>query len=113
MYEELVKRLKEKAEKFDYDGWTETASDYERAIAAIEDLSAKATPKRVGFNGWKGCRNTRYTCPFCKKYVRNDEKYCHKCGQSLMFPIISHTPYEPGKRQQVIISWPDELIKKE
>ena len=68
---------------------------------------------RVGFAGWKGCRDTRYKCPLCTKYVRNDEKYCHKCEQALMFPIIGHTPYVPGKRQEVIISWPDEPPKEE
>lgn len=78
----------------------------------IEKLSAKATPKRVGITGCKGCRDTRYKCPICTKYVRNDDKYCRKCGQALMFPIISHTPYEPGKRQEVIISWPYEPPKE-
>lgn len=39
MYEELVKRLREKAESFDYDGWVETAIDYEKAADAIEELS--------------------------------------------------------------------------
>ena len=38
MYDELVKRLRKKAEAFDYDGWVETASDYEKAADAIEEL---------------------------------------------------------------------------
>lgn len=44
MYDELVKRLRERAEAFDYDGWSETASDYEKAADAIEELlkAAKA-----------------------------------------------------------------------
>lgn len=83
------------------------------AADAIEELSAKATPKRVWFAGWRGCRNTRYRCPYCKKNVRNDEKYCHKCGQALMFPHISHTPYVPGEKQDVIVTWPDEQPKEE
>ena len=83
-----------------------------QAADAIEELSAKATPKRVGFSGWKGTRDTRYKCPFCEKYVRNDENYCHKCGQALMFPMISHTPYVPGQRQEVIVTWPDDLPKR-
>ena len=82
------------------------------AADAIDELSAKATPKRVGFSGWKGTRDTRYKCPFCEKYVRNDESYCHKCGQALMFPMISHTPYVPGQRQEVIVTWPDDLPKE-
>lgn len=85
----------------------------QQAADAIEKLSAKATPKRVGFAGWKGCRDTRYKCPYCNKYVRNDETYCHKCGQALMFPHISHTPYVPGKKQEVIVIWPDDPQKEE
>jgi len=38
-YGELIKRLRERAEAFDYDGWVETASDYEKAADAIEELS--------------------------------------------------------------------------
>lgn len=38
MYDDFVKRLREKAEAFDYDGWVETAIDYEQAADAIEEL---------------------------------------------------------------------------
>lgn len=38
MYDELVKRLRERAAAFDYDGWMETAIDYEKAADAIEKL---------------------------------------------------------------------------
>ena len=38
MYDELVKRLRERAEAFDYDGWVVTASDYGKAADAIEEL---------------------------------------------------------------------------
>ena len=38
MYDELIKRLRERAIAFDYDGWVETASDYEKAADAIEFL---------------------------------------------------------------------------
>lgn len=111
MYEFLITNLRNCAE-------TNSLSRYKRelmkqAADAIEELSAKATPKRVGFAGWKGCRDTRYKCPYCNKYVRNDETYCHKCGQALMFPRISHTPYVPGKKQDVIVTWPDEPPKEE
>ena len=108
MYEDLIKRLR-----------TECTLPYQtlqlmrEAADAIEELSAKATPKRVGFDGWKGYRNTRYKCPYCKKNVRNDETYCHKCGQALMFPRISHTPYVPGEKQDVIVTWHDEPPKEE
>ena len=110
MYDELVKRLREAAK---YVPCIMDREDAIKAADAIEELSAKATPKRVGFAGWKGCRDTRYKCPYCNKYVRNDETYCHKCGQALMFPHISHTPYVPGEKQEVIVTWPDERQKEE
>lgn len=37
-YEDLIARLRERAGAMDYDGWVETASDYERAADAIETL---------------------------------------------------------------------------
>ena len=39
MYDEFIKRLREKAEASDYDGWVETASDYEKTAEVIEKLS--------------------------------------------------------------------------
>ena len=110
MYDELLERLHKRIALTT--AGSPLQDDLEEAADAIVGLSAKATPKRVGFTGWKGFRDTRYKCPYCNKYVRNDEKYCHKCGQALMFPIIGHTPYVPGKRQEVIISWPDEPPKE-
>ena len=117
MHDELVERLRDNAEFLVKassgclsNSFAETMC---QAADAIEELSVKATPKRVGFDGWKGCRNTRYKCPYCKKNVRNDETYCHKCGQALMFPRISHTPYAPGEKQDVIVTWPDEPPKEE
>lgn len=68
----------------------------------------KEIPKRVLWSGWQGCRDTRYRCPLCKKLVRNDDVYCHRCGQHLMFPNISFTPYIPGQKQDVIVRWEDE-----
>lgn len=105
MYEELVKSLRTDHDKY-------FARDME-AADAIEELSGKATFKRVDFTEWKGTRYTRYGCPYCHKYVRNDETYCHKCGQALMFPKISFTPYVPGEKQSVIVTWPDEPPKEE
>lgn len=37
-YEELVKQLKDRAERFDYDGWVDTAIVLEQAADAIEEL---------------------------------------------------------------------------
>ena len=68
----------------------------------------KDIPKRVLWSGWKGTRDTRYKCANCKKPVRNDDHYCHRCGQRLIFPRISHTAYIPGEKQQLIVRWDDE-----
>lgn len=65
-------------------------------------------PKRVHWISWKGCRDTRYRCPTCVKPVRNDDVFCHKCGQRLIFPKISHTPYIEGQKQELIVRWDDE-----
>lgn len=122
MYDVFLKRLWECAsgECFNCSQYTPTTNAsvcqkelMKQAADAIEELSAKATPKRVGFDGWKGNRNTRYKCPYCNKFVRNDETYCHKCGQALMFPRISFTPYVPGEKQDLIVTWPDEPPKEE
>ena len=68
----------------------------------------KEIAKRVLWTGWKGYRNTRYKCPNCKKPVKNDDIYCHRCGQKLMFPHISFTDYVPGEKQETIVRWDDE-----
>lgn len=70
--------------------------------------SEKENPKRVLWYGWKGTRYTRYKCPNCNKPVKNDDVYCHRCGQKLMFPHISHTPYIEGQKQELIVRWDDE-----
>ena len=68
----------------------------------------KEIPRRVLWSGWKGTRYTRYKCPNCNKPVKNDDVYCHRCGQKLMFPHISHTPYIEGQKQELIVRWDDE-----
>lgn len=68
----------------------------------------KETAKRVLWTGWKGFRDTRYKCPNCKKPVKNDDVYCHRCGQKLMFPHISFTDSIPGEKQELIVRWDDE-----
>lgn len=63
----------------------DAASAIETLLAERED--SRLTPKMVTCSGgWKGTRLTRYYCPQCKKAVRNDEAYCHKCGQAILFP---------------------------
>ena len=83
-----------------------------RSVKAIKELPPvqpkKEIAKRVLWTGWKGCRNTRYKCPNCKKPVKNDDIYCHRCGQKLMFPHISFTDYVPGEKQETIVRWDDE-----
>ena len=85
---------------------------YEDMVHAIKHLPSaqpeKETAKRVLWTGWKGCRDTRYKCPNCKKPVKNDDIYCHRCGQKLMFPHISFTDYVPGEKQETIVRWDDE-----
>ena len=84
-------------------------SDDVDAIKALPSAQPpKEIPKRVLWSGWKGCRDTRYKCPNCEKPVRNDDAYCHRCGQRLMFPHISFTAYVPGAKQDVIVRWDDE-----
>ena len=84
-------------------------SDAEDAIQALPSAQPpKEIPKRVLWSGWKGFRDTRYKCPNCEKPVRNDDAYCHRCGQRLMFPKISFTDYVPGEKQDVIVRWDDE-----
>lgn len=82
------------------------------AVDYIEQLPAaqpeKETPKRVLWTGWKGYRDTRYKCPNCKKPVKNDDVYCHRCGQKLMFPHVDWTPYVEGQKQELIVRWDDE-----
>ena len=86
------------------------ATMYKTVTSAIKLLEQpeKETPKRVLWSGWKGMRDTRYKCPNCKKPVRNTDIYCHRCGQKLMFPNISFTPYVEGQKQELIVRWDDE-----
>ena len=88
------------------------AYGYRYAADAVRELPPvqpeKETAKRVLWTGWKGTRDTRYKCPNCKKPVKNDDVYCHRCGQKLMFPHISFTDYIPGEKQELIVRWDDE-----
>lgn len=68
----------------------------------------KEKAKRVLWTGWKGYRDTRYKCPNCIKLVKNDDVYCHRCGQKLMFPHVNWTPYVEGQKQELIVRWDDE-----
>lgn len=97
-----------------HDGEGEIAEreQWRHDVAAIKALPSaqpeKEKAKRVLWTGWKGCRDTRYKCPNCKKPVKNDDIYCHRCGQRLMFPHISFTDYIPGEKQETIVRWDDE-----
>jgi len=66
------------------DGW-ERLANYED-IGTVEDFQRLVAKMVSCPKGWRGTRDTRYICPCCKKAVRNDESYCHKCGQALLFP---------------------------
>ena len=80
--------------------------DHLKRLPSAQPEKEKA--KRVLWTGWKGYRDTRYKCPNCKKPVKNDDIYCHRCGQRLMFPNISFTDYVPGEKQETIVRWDDE-----
>lgn len=86
-------------------GITDVLSDLEDLPSAEPE---KETAKRVIWTGWKGYRDTRYKCPNCKKPVKNDDIYCHRCGQKLMFPHISWTDYVEGQKQELIVRWDDD-----
>lgn len=90
----------------------DVVSDCGICMQRILDLPSaqpkKEIAKRVLWTGWKGCRDTRYKCPNCKKPVKNDDIYCHRCGQKLMFPHIYFTDYVPGEKQETIVRWDDE-----
>lgn len=97
------------------EGWIkfDTEKDKNKFIHLVRDTAPSAQPerdipKRVLWTGWKGYRDTRYKCPNCKKPVRNDDVYCHRCGQHLMFPHIDWTPYVEGQKQELIVRWDDE-----
>lgn len=64
------------------------AENQKELMEATVEALEKQNPKFVECKEWKGIRNTRYKCPRCKKFVRNDESYCHKCGQAIMFPGV-------------------------
>lgn len=94
---------------FECGGWIGLAREISKQLRQLPPIQPeKEIAKRVLWTGWKGCRNTRYKCPNCKKPVKNDDIYCHRCGQKLMFPRISFTDYVPGEKQETIVRWDDE-----
>jgi len=73
-------------EKINYNGIDKTLV-YNQIREALKYRSGE----RVIPSEWRGIRNTRYTCPSCKKSARNNEAYCYKCGQKLVFPDYNYT----------------------
>ena len=51
--DEMVKHLREKADAFDYQGWVETAIDYELAANIIEELSKRANEWELLAESWQ------------------------------------------------------------
>lgn len=78
------------------------------AICALSAQPERDMPKRVLWTGWKGDKNTRYKCPCCKKRVWSGDKYCRRCGQKLIFPIIFTLPHVQGEKQETIVRWVDD-----
>lgn len=110
--QDAIDEINEWIKAFRENGHKESAADACLIQDGIIQLPSaqpeKETPKRVLWSGWKGTRDTRYKCPNCKKPVRNTDIYCHRCGQKLMFPNISFTPYVEGQKQELIVRWDDE-----
>lgn len=50
-YDELVRRLRERAERFSYDGWIDTAIWFEKAADAIEELQKDRVCRIVEHDG--------------------------------------------------------------
>ena len=100
-----IETVKKHYRGFDNDLLEVIAYEMERLPSA---QPPKEISKRVLWSGWKGYRDTRYKCPNCEKPVRNDDAYCHRCGQRLLFPNISFTDYVPGQGHELIVRWDDE-----
>ena len=84
MYEDFIKRLRKKASAFDYQGWIETAIDYEQAADVIEKISRRETPMKI-----TEIHVDEYYCPACgaenncdQGYVQ--DAYCPACGQRFL-----------------------------
>ena len=52
-YDELVKGLREKAERFDYDGWIDTAIWFEKAADVIEELEKDVARAKEWASFWE------------------------------------------------------------
>jgi hypothetical protein len=99
-YNELIARLRTRAECFDYDGWSDIACDLEEAAATIDDL-AKSYNKEtrnsqsgewvhknaIAMNTWID----RVECSYCKQmafyqqglgYLKTN--FCPHCGAKMI-----------------------------
>lgn len=106
-YEELVKRLRNKAGGLEYDGWVDTAAYLEEAADAIEELTATAESYKRSMEAWadeaaraqemlpkkgkwhyqvlsvpggKGQTYAKWSCSRCKTKFKNRSKFCPECG---------------------------------
>lgn len=67
-----------------------TTADFDWLEVAREAVEY-SIPKFVACpKGWQGYGGTRYYCPTCKKAARQNELFCHNCGQSLKYPKIEY-----------------------
>lgn len=92
------------------DSWYKLVNSEVRVLPPVQP--EKEIPKRVR---WSGCKGTRYSytgyfCPNCETSVRDDDCYCHRCGQKIIFSKITYTPYVPGEKQQMIVTCEDENV---
>lgn len=82
MYEELVRLLKDKAERFDYDGWVDTAVVMEQAANAIEELSRIEHDFRKYISDQVNKTSGVYACRYCKNREAFDEDYGCGCDHT-------------------------------
>lgn len=89
MYDELVKRLRDRAGAFDYDGRPDIACDYEQAADAIEELSKREADM------------TQNMAALSLKVLRAEEKLPR------WIPVTERLPEE----RQFVLAWKDEKPK--
>lgn len=76
-YSELVARLRDRAGAMEYDGWVETAIDYNKAAQAIEELCTKANRLDniycIEFNAKVGLTGIDYVAYFDIRNISAEE----------------------------------------
>lgn len=81
MYDEQIKRLRDRAGAFDYDGRPDIACDYEQAADAIETIADEIakipSADVVPGSDFRDCRNE--LCFRCGEYRNRHNGACNGC----------------------------------